>query len=536
VVVFAAMVALAAPAMVVAQDAREYSHVRIVRLSFAEGKVTVLRSGSTEWSTATANTPLEEGTKLSTGDDGFAEIEFENGSTARIGQLSTLVFTQLALMPSGGKVNHMTLERGYATFHVQPEGEDVYEVKAGSAVFTPDGKSEFRIDIDNSNLRAEVSRGAVATSEPGWSGSLVKNDVLTLSPGTDQPFSLTQGIARDDWDKWVAERDTVQAQASGGPAPAHGAGLYGWNDLYQYGDWNFVPGYGYGWFPDVAYGWAPYTLGRWAWYPSFGYTWIGAEPWGWLPYHCGGWLFDPTLGWFWMPGMGGMGGCDNWSPALVTWYQGPGWTGWSALPPRLHPVVGVPPRGGPRPGAPVGCTKGTCIALVKNNVIEQGKAIRLEGYKGVNLAEERGEPVTKLGIEPTRLAKLPGAPTTAAATTTAPHWRAVTASGLVPLGAPQPHSFATPAPAPSARWSGGAVGQAPAFRSGGGTASGAPGRSSGFSSFSSSGRGTAGGGGWGGGGSSARSGGYGGGGGGGHSSGGSSSGGGTSSGGGGGHH
>jgi len=523
VMVCAAIAALAAPAIGVAQDTPEYSHVRIVRLSFAEGRVAVLRSGSTDWSTVTANTPLEEGMKLSTGDDGFAEVEFENASTARIGELSTLVFTRLALMPSGGKVNHVTLERGYATFNVRPDGDDVYEVKAGGGVFMPDGKSEFRIDLDNSTLRAEVFRGALATSEPGWSGTLAKNDVLALSPGTDQPFSLTQGITRDDWDKWVAERDTVQAQAGGGPAPAPVAALYGWNDLRQYGDWNFVPGYGFGWFPDVAYGWAPYTMGRWAWYGNLGYTWIGAEPWGWLPYHCGGWLSDPTLGWFWMPGMDG---CNDWSPALVTWYQGPGWTGWAPQPPRLHPV---PPHGGPRGGAPVGC-RGTCIALVKNNVIEQGKAIRLDGYKGVNLAEERGETVTKLDLEPTRLAKLPGAPAAAPA---AAHWREVATNGESHLDGTRARSFAAPAPASSTQWSGGVARQALGFGSAGGTASGESGRGSGFSSFANAGRATGGSGGGSHSGGGYYGGGYSGGGGGGHASSGgagvSSSGGGTSS-------
>jgi len=520
VVVCAAMAALVAPAMSVAQEALQYSHVRIVRLSFAEGKVTVLRAGSADWSTATANTPLEDGMKLSTGEDGFAEVEFENGSTARIGQLSILVFTQLVLMPSGGKVSHMTLERGYATFHVRPEGDDVYEVKAGGAAFTPDGKSEFRIDVDDPNLRAEVFRGALGTLDPSWSGSLAKNDVLVLSPGTDQPFSLTQGITQDDWDKWVAERDTVQAQTGGGPAPAPGAGLYGWNDLYQYGDWNFVPGYGYGWFPDVAFGWAPYTMGRWAFYPGFGLTWISAEPWGWLPYHCGGWMSDPSFGWFWMPDMGG---CNDWLPALVTWYQGPGWTGWYPRPPRHPPHPPLPPPRG-RGGLPH-------IAVVKNSVIEHGELIRLAGYKAVDLAEERGQAVTKLEIEPTRLASLPGSPTKAPTARVVPGWREVSANGE-PAPA-RPHSFA--APAPSARLSGGAEGGAPVRGSGRGAGSG---QSSGFSSFANSGRGTSGshsgGGGWGGDGSSHGGGGYSGGGlsGGGHAS----SGGGSASGGGGGHH
>ena len=540
VVVSATMAALAVPAMAVAQETQDYSHVRIVRLSFAEGKVTVLRAGSADWSNATANTPLEEGMKLATGDDGFAEVEFENGSTARIGQLSTLVFTQLELMPSGGKVNHMTVERGYATFHVRPEGEDVYEVKAGSAVFTPEGKGEFRIDVDDSSIRAEVFRGALGTYDPSWSGSLAKNDVLALSPGTDQPFSLTQGITEDEWDKWVAERDTVQAQAGEGSGPMLGAGLYGWNDLYQYGTWNLVPGYGYGWFPDVAYGWAPYTMGRWAFYPGFGPTWISAEPWGWLPYHCGGWLSDPTLGWFWMPDMGA---CNDWSPALVTWYQGPGWTGWYPRPPRHHPLP--PPRGRGR-GEP------THIAMVKNNVIERGQPIRLESYKPVNLAEERGEQVAKPTLEPTRVASLPGSPGTPPTLRGGlPGWRQGSASaGPAPA---RPHSFA--AQAPSARWSGGRERGPSAFRSGGGSGVGtSSGRSSGFSRFSNSGGHAAGGshsggggGGWGSGGSSHSGGGFGGGGG--HASGGGSSGGGggghasggggggaSSSGGGGGHH
>jgi len=89
--------------------AEDYSHVRIVRLSFVEGTVTVQRPGMSEWSTVIANTPIEEGFKLSTGQASFAEIEFENGSTGRLGQLSIIDFDQLALAPSGGKVNRMTL-------------------------------------------------------------------------------------------------------------------------------------------------------------------------------------------------------------------------------------------------------------------------------------------------------------------------------------------------------------------------------------------------------------------------------------------
>src|SRR5690348_14180741 len=78
-----------------------YSHVRIVRLSFVEGTVTVKKPDLADWSTAPVNTPIEEGFKLSTSQESFAEVEFENTSTARLGQLTLVNFDQLVLSPNG---------------------------------------------------------------------------------------------------------------------------------------------------------------------------------------------------------------------------------------------------------------------------------------------------------------------------------------------------------------------------------------------------------------------------------------------------
>src|SRR5437879_4664339 len=127
-----------------------YSHVRIVRLSFTEGTVTVQRPDVQEWAVAPVNTPIQEGFKLSTADQAFAEVEFENTTTARLGQLSFMDFNDLAMTPSGGKVNRMTLEGGYATFNVQPDGMERFEVKALGATITlaASATTRFRVDID----------------------------------------------------------------------------------------------------------------------------------------------------------------------------------------------------------------------------------------------------------------------------------------------------------------------------------------------------------------------------------------------------
>src|SRR5438094_10390641 len=197
--------------------AEEYSRARVVRLSFTEGTVTLQRPDLADWAKAPVNTPIQEGFKLSTAENSFAEVEFENAlSTARLGQLSLLEFNQLALAPDGGTVNRLTLNQGYATFHFVPSEEDVYEVKAGDATLTPNGKAQFRVDLDEGQVRGAVFKGSVEVSSRKGPQTLTKNMVLYLRAG--EPAELAQGITKDDWDAWVAERDqtkvAVQAPAS----------------------------------------------------------------------------------------------------------------------------------------------------------------------------------------------------------------------------------------------------------------------------------------------------------------------------------
>src|ERR1700722_18781153 len=61
------------------------SHVRVVRLSFLQGTAAIRRPGSDQWTEAMVNTPIQEGFVLSTDKGSFLEVEFENGSTLRMG-------------------------------------------------------------------------------------------------------------------------------------------------------------------------------------------------------------------------------------------------------------------------------------------------------------------------------------------------------------------------------------------------------------------------------------------------------------------
>jgi hypothetical protein len=328
------------PAALSAQEA--VSHVRVVRLSYVSGTVGVRRPDSTEWAKALVNTPIQEGFEISTSANSFAEVEFENGSTARVGELSKVGFSQLALDAEGNKLNRLTFEEGYATFHFLPEHHDTYSVKIADATLTPSGKTEFRTDLRQGRVRVEVFNGSVEVVAPSGSAKVGKDKVLEYSTSTPQEaFNVEHGITKDSWDKWSEARDTQAQLALSDQAVSARGPRYGWSDLDAYGEWAYIPGYGNGWAPFAPLGWSPYSLGMWDFYPGLGLTWISGDPWGWLPYHYGMWNYDASFGWFWMPGSFGA-----WSPALVSWYAGPGWIGWAPYgfvgPPGMNVVTTVP--------------------------------------------------------------------------------------------------------------------------------------------------------------------------------------------------
>ncbi len=364
------------------------SHVRVVRLSYLSGIIMIKRPGVDQPEKAMVNTPIQEGFELSSGAGSYAEVEFENGSTARLGELSRLLFNQLALDADGNKLNGITFEQGYATFHFMPERssgpssrhaengtiyfqpnyEDVYHVAVADSTVTAHYKCEFRTDMDATHFRVEVFSGSVEVANATQSALLTTGKVMEHTIGTTELAQDTsKSISKDAWDQWTEARDKQALLAEeDGLANSYGS-MAGWGDLNTYGEWMQFPNGRIGWSPYVGAGWAPFTMGQWGWYPGMGYTWIADEPWGWTPYHCGLWDYDDMMGWFWTPPMGG---CGFWQPALVNFYGGPGWIGWS---PKGTPLA-LPGTGTihPRPG-PGHFARG--LVTVSTEVVKNGEMI-----------------------------------------------------------------------------------------------------------------------------------------------------------------
>jgi len=289
------------------------SHARIIRLSLVQGDVRFTRdvhgdpltSDKANWEGATLNLPIRQGYVLAT-DHGRAEVEFENGAMAFLAENTVLEFYDLSL-EDGAKTTRLVLRQGTASFYVNPSSGDYFSVTGGDFTVEADGRAGFRLDNFDDGSVVDVSKGRVSVLRKNKTTALVKGQSLSMRAGDNNSTEVARLPENDDFDRWVAGREDAVATATNAAQQYVSSPYYtsGIADLYTYGSWYPISGYGNCWRPyGVGLGWSPFAGGGWFMDPVYGSTFIGAQPWGWLPYHYGGWVFDPFFGWLWSPGFG----------------------------------------------------------------------------------------------------------------------------------------------------------------------------------------------------------------------------------------
>jgi FecR protein len=313
----------------------------VARVSFVQGSVQLLAGQGTDFQQAVINMPLLDGSHLQAGGDGQAEIEFGDGSVARLTPNSTIAFPHLG--QDQAQIQQLS-GLAYYEFNVG-DGHPAFSVQFGNETVQPTANSILRVGLD-AGWDVAVISGSVQVQGDGIPGVAVAEN-QSIRSGADNsgaPYVVAQGINADSWDNWNQDRDQAIAQEASQQTPVREDSANpqneNWNDLDADGNWYPVEDAGNVWVPaGVGPGWDPYGAGYWAYYPTYGYTWVSSYPWGWLPYHCGAWNYY-SFGWGWAPG-----GCSGWSPVIVVRSHPPGWT----MPIRpLRPPGGVHPIGGAR--------------------------------------------------------------------------------------------------------------------------------------------------------------------------------------------
>jgi hypothetical protein len=309
-----ALVLLAAGVATRADDTG--SKARAVRLSYVQGQVQISQGAQAVTSQAAANMPLFEGYQITTGQDGQAEVQFEDGSVVRIAPDSGVTLKVLRGQGSSGQAE-IVLNGGLGYFELQG-GDQAgrIDVRFGNAVVTAGGFTVMRVNMDTPpGTLAVFSGNAHLEQGDDVALDLHGNESVTLNGQDPKQYNMAETIETNSWDQWNSDRDQAMQAEATTPNKATDSFVNSdnpaWNDLNANGNWYDVPGTGYVWSPyEAAYsGWDPYGLGQWMWTPGFGYGWVSGYPWGFMPYSCGLWNFYGSFGWGWSPGMGmGCGG------------------------------------------------------------------------------------------------------------------------------------------------------------------------------------------------------------------------------------
>src|SRR5271163_2754668 len=116
----------------------------VARISFVQGSVQLLAGQGTDFQQAVINMPVLDGSRLQTGGDGQAEIEFGDGSVARLTPNSVLQFDhmgqdQVQLEQLGGL--------GYYEFNVG-DGHPPFIVQFSNLSLQPTANSILRVGLD----------------------------------------------------------------------------------------------------------------------------------------------------------------------------------------------------------------------------------------------------------------------------------------------------------------------------------------------------------------------------------------------------
>jgi uncharacterized protein DUF6600/FecR-like protein len=310
----------------VVSSTRDWSGDIPAHLWAVDGVASLEREGRLE--TAEENTALVAGDRLRT-DRGRVEVLFDDGSALDVDEFSRIDLLGDSLVRlTEGRIR-LTLARGADAFDYR------IDTAAGSALIRTAG--EYRIWLAGGRaadpeLHVTVLRGQAELANQygrtplraGYEG------VVTASRAPSVPYVVN--VAQwDAFDRWVENIHAERLGTSSAQYLPADLSYYG-GTFDNYGSWDYLPSYGgYVWYPRVAVGWRPYSVGRWSFYSSFGWFWVGADRWSWPTHHYGRWGLHANR-WYWVPG-------HAWAPSWVAWGGAPGYTSWCPLGFDGRPVV-----------------------------------------------------------------------------------------------------------------------------------------------------------------------------------------------------
>jgi len=194
---------------------------RAARLTYMQGTVTVSPPSNAESVPAQLNLPLLTGVQIATGNDGQAEVEFEDGSVVRLTPNTVLSLDNLAIEPDGVFVTNLSLLQGLAYCELRATPQYRYSLNAGGDILSPVENTTVRVNFDQPPAvfsvfdgTAQIERQSAPNGEvtiAGYETQVRTGESLSADPNDPNRYFLTQQIADDSWDQWNDDRDQAAA-------------------------------------------------------------------------------------------------------------------------------------------------------------------------------------------------------------------------------------------------------------------------------------------------------------------------------------
>lgn len=300
---------------------------RVARVSAISGEVKIRRAESDEWERVVLNLPIVEGDEVVTENNSRVELQFTSKKHFRLDENTSIKVVTLADDGIALSVSQGNISTTLTDFNSQ---DGYFEIDAPKTTVALLASGQYRIDAGNS-ADSEVT---VSVGNEGEARVYSATSGFTLRNGRSAKVIIT-GDRAGDWEtghssmfgdsfgNWVNGReDTVARLVKNAYYDQYyDQDIYGAEDLNENGDWIHTPDYGYVWRPysssTSSYAdWSPYRYGQWRWIPPYGWTWVNDEPWGWATYHHGRWIWYNNY-WHWSPYGYYRNSRSWWRPALV---------------------------------------------------------------------------------------------------------------------------------------------------------------------------------------------------------------------------
>jgi hypothetical protein len=194
----------AAPApCVVVQDGD--SHVRSVVISHVQGTVGIDRGKGRGVEQAMQNIPVVQGMKLVTA-DGYAEVEFEDGTHVRLTPSTVVAFDQLALHGTGSRATVVGVRLGTVyVFTGEPKGSEI-RLQVGATCISVSRSTHLRLEITPERIELSVFSGGASVEAPaGHTVAVKKNDSLPFHVAEGGMATIVPGIEKRPYDAWEKE-------------------------------------------------------------------------------------------------------------------------------------------------------------------------------------------------------------------------------------------------------------------------------------------------------------------------------------------